>query len=91
MTPELPRAPMSEPWLIALHTAAMSSSAPSSSADDRLQGEGHVGAGVAVGHRVDVEPVDGLLVGREGVAVGLHHRSQVGGAQVIEGGHEGTS
>ena len=24
MTPELPRAPMSEPWLIALHVAAMS-------------------------------------------------------------------
>ena len=36
---------------------------PSSSSHDRLEGEGHVGAGVAVGHRVDVEPVDAGLVG----------------------------
>ena len=31
ITPELPRAPISEPWLIALHTAARSSPAVSSS------------------------------------------------------------
>ena len=32
MTPELPRAPISEPWLIALHVSSMASPAPSSSA-----------------------------------------------------------
>jgi hypothetical protein len=31
MTPELPRAPMSEPWLMAVHVDAMSGPAPSSS------------------------------------------------------------
>ena len=31
----------------------------------RLDGEEHVGAGVAVGHRVDVEGVDLLAGGRE--------------------------
>ena len=58
ITPELPRAPISEPWLIALQTSAMSASAPPSSAHHRLERERHVRAGVAVGHRVDVEPVE---------------------------------
>ena len=79
MTPELPRAPMSDPWLIALHTPAMSS-APSELGHHRLQGEGHVGAGVAVGHRVDVEPVEALLVGPQGVAVADHAGAQVLGS-----------
>ncbi len=32
ITPELPRAPMSDPWLMALHVAAMSGPAATSSA-----------------------------------------------------------
>ena len=75
ITPELPRAPMSEPWLMALQAAARSAPAPSSSVDDRLEGEGHVRAGVAVGHRVDVEPVDaGSWWARERVAVARRRR-----------------
>ena len=52
--------------------------------DHRLQGEGHVGPRVAVGHRVDVEAVDQLLVRPEGVAVGDHGRRQVIGPQSLE-------
>jgi len=36
ITPELPRAPMSEPWLMALHTAAMSSTPSSSATTDSI-------------------------------------------------------
>ena len=43
---------------MALQIAARSPPAPSSSLDHRLERERHVGAGVAVGHGVDVEPVD---------------------------------
>ncbi len=34
MTPEFPLAPISEPWAMALHTAARSSSSPSSDTTD---------------------------------------------------------
>ena len=54
---------------------ARSASAPSSSAHDRLEREGHVRAGVAVGHRVHVEPVDAVLVGPQGVPEAGHHRA----------------
>ena len=36
ITPELPRAPMSEPWLIALHTAAISAGPSSSATTDSI-------------------------------------------------------
>ena len=45
--------------------------------DDGLEGEGHVGAGVAVGHRVDVQAVDVGLVEPEGISVAPHDRAQV--------------
>jgi hypothetical protein len=48
--------------------------------DHRFQGQGHVRARVAVGHRVDVEPVEPLLMAAQQVAVGDH-----GGAQVLRG------
>ncbi len=56
-------------------------------ADHGLEGEGHVGAGVAVRHRVDVQSVDVALVQPEGVPVAPHHRAQVVGAQGRRGGH----
>ena len=67
MTPELPRAPMSEPRLIAWQTSSIDVGVGERGAD-RLERERHVGAGVAVGDRVDVEPVQLLLVRADGVA-----------------------
>ena len=56
---------MSEPWATALQTSAISALGPEALelGRDRVEGEGHVGAGVAVGHGVDVQPVDDFLVG----------------------------
>ena len=74
MTPELPRAPISEPWAMARQVASRSGDVEAGElVGHRLEGEGHVGAGVAVGHRVDVEPVDQLLVGAEPVPVRGDH------------------
>jgi hypothetical protein len=53
----------------------------------RGQREGHVRAGVAVGHGVDVELVDALLVGVERVAVPQHHGPQVLGAEARQRRH----
>ena len=47
---------------------------------DGVQRAGHVGAGVAVGHRVDVEPVQGLLVVAHEVAEHGEH-----GAEGVDG------
>ena len=44
----------------------------------RLQGQRHVRAGVAVGHRVDVQGVERLLVEPQDVPVGRHRRREVG-------------
>jgi hypothetical protein len=49
----------------------------------RLQGQGHVGAGVAVGDRVDVEPVEPLPVPAQQVSVGDHGGAQVLGGQLL--------
>ena len=65
ITPLLPRAPMSEPWAMALHTDAMSGRVgvdPVEFFDDRTQRERHVGTGVAIGHRVHVEVVHRLTM-----------------------------
>ena len=68
MTPEFPRAPISEPWAMARQVASRSGeSRVVELVGHRLHGEGHVGAGVAVGDRVDVEAVDQLLVGAQPV------------------------
>ena len=64
---------------------------PASSADHGLEGEGHVGARVAVGHRVDVEPVDVGLVQPERVPVAPHDGAQVVGAEGRRGGHGGDA
>jgi hypothetical protein len=56
---------------------------------DRLEGERHVGAGVAVGHRVDVEAVDVRLVGPQRVAVLAHRVAQGDGVESVEHGHDG--
>ena len=53
--------------------------------DHRFEGEGHVGAGVAVGHRVDVERVQLVLVGAQGVAVRGHDPPQVAPAPASAG------
>ena len=45
--------------------------------DDRADGERHVGAGIAVGNGVDVELVDGVLVGRERFAVADEYGAEV--------------
>ena len=52
-----------------------------------LEREGHVGPGVPVGHRVDVQPVDVGLVQPECVAVPPHDGAQVVGAEGRRGGH----
>ena len=54
----------------------------------RLQRQRHVGPGVAVGDRIDVQPVDRLLMGPQGVPVGHHHRSQVVGSEALERPHK---
>ena len=45
--------------------------------DDGFERERHVGAGVAVGHRVDVEAVQLFLVVAQHVAVGGDHAAQI--------------
>ena len=73
MTPELPRAPISDPWAMALQVAAQIGRLEAGQlVRHRLEGQGHVGARVAVGHRVDVETVDDLLMGAQPVAEGGH-------------------
>ncbi len=50
---------------------------------DRFQRQGHVGPGVAVGHRVDVEAVEGGPVRYQRVAVGADDAGQVDGRQAL--------
>ncbi len=90
MTPELPRAPISEPRLIAWQTSAIDSDCCSSCAD-RFERERHVGAGVAVGDRVDVEPVQLLLVRAERVAEPQQGLAQVRCAQAVQRRHRGQT
>ena len=100
MTPEFPRAPISEPWAMALHTAAMSGPSDGRLAagpevgvvqvgqalelgqlgHHRLHGEGHVGPRVPVGDGIDVQPVDGVLVEAQDMAVGGQGPRHVGSA-----------
>ena len=48
---------------------------------NRSQGEGHVGSGVAIGHGIDVQPVDGLSVSGQGIGVSPDERPEVIGGQ----------
>ena len=59
------------------HVASGAGGTASISAATASQRQGHVGAGVAVGHRVDVEPVEGGPVRDQGVAIGAHDRGEV--------------
>src|SRR4051794_3796177 len=54
----------------------------------RLEGQGHVRARVAVGHGVDVEAVDRVLMGPEDVAIAAHDGTQFGGTEAFEHGHD---
>ena len=60
MTPELPRAPISEPCVTAWQTSASGGVGGQlrELGEDGVHRERHVRAGVAVGHGEDVEPVD---------------------------------
>ena len=49
----------------------------------RFQGERHIGAGIAVGNRVDIQLVDDVAVHAEGVSEPLHSGSQSLGAQAV--------
>ena len=80
MTPELPRAPMSEPLVTAAATDGMSVDvALLELLDHGAHGERHVGARVAVRDRVDVEVVDELALSLDGGERGLDD-SDGGGA-----------
>ena len=59
--------------------------------DDRLEGQRHVRAGVAVGHRVDVQPVQRLLVDAERVPEAGDDPADVGRAELVESRHVGAS
>ena len=89
---------MSEPCGIAVHTAPFRGGVGVGVGavelpDHRLEGERHVGAGVAVGHGVDVEAVQLVLVGAECVAIGGDDATQVGGTERLEDAHgwDGTA
>ena len=55
--------------------------------DHRVERPAHVRAGVAVGHRVDVQGVDRGGMCHEGVAEGRDDLPQVGGVETVEGRH----
>ena len=56
---------------------------------DGVERAGHVGAGVAVGHGIDVEAVEPRGVGPDGVAVRRDRVADGEHAQPLEGGHAG--
>ncbi len=88
MTPELPRAPISEPWAMARRWLRGPLSARAVElGGHRLEGEGHVRAGVAVGHGVDVEAVDELLMAAQAVPEGADDAAEPGRIQGVEGDH----
>ena len=91
MTPELPRAPISAPKLMAAATRSAGwpavASASSSAALHRRE---HVRAGVAVGDRVDVERVD-LVDVRLEVRDGGAERGEEPRAVARAAGHQATS
>ena len=88
ITPELPRAPISEPRLMAWHTAAMSSAVDGGDrVAHRIERERHVRAGVAVGHRIHIEAIDPLFVRFQGVTKPFHDRDEVRRRQTGQGRH----
>ena len=54
---------------------------------NRFEGESHVGAGVSVGYRVDIEPVQLLLVRPQRVAVAQNDLAQVRSVKALQCGH----
>ncbi len=55
--------------------------------DDGLEGQRHVRTRVPVGYRIDVEPVDVLLMEPESVPIALHDGAEIGRAEGRRGGH----
>ena len=55
----------------------------------RLERQRHVGTGIAVGNRVDIQPVDDLLMASEEVAVDPHQGPYRGGIESFVGRHRG--
>ena len=78
MTPELPRAPIKRTVGDGLadlgHLGVVGQGAQFGG--DRLDGERHIGPGVAVGHRVDVQAIDDVLMGTQQIRVGGDRRTQ---------------
>ena len=68
MTPELPRAPINEPWAIAVHTSSMAVASPTSAHTDSSVSAMFVPVSPS-GHRVHVEAVQLLLMVAERLAV----------------------
>jgi hypothetical protein len=58
---------------------------------DRGQREGHVAPGIAIGHRVDVEAVDAVLVRLEGVSECGDDEPEIVGTEALERGHGGAA
>ena len=87
ITPELPRAPISEPWLKLVATASRSSWVPRPRPRlvqlDGLDSQRHVGPGVPVGDGVHVEAVESGPVLRQRVAIDAHNTSQVSGREAV--------
>ncbi|CAB4608633.1 unannotated protein [freshwater metagenome] len=54
---------------------------------DRGEGERHVRAGVPIGYRVDIEPVDGLAVSRQSIGIAPDCLPEVIGGEAIERSH----
>ena len=55
--------------------------------DDRFNRQGHVCAGVTVGHGVDIEAVNYLFVGSQQVGKGADYSAEVSGRQCRWIGH----
>ena len=92
ITPLLPRAPISEPWLMASHVGVeVALGRVVHLGDDGVERARHVGAGVAVGHRVDVEAVEAAGVGAHRVAERRDDVAQGTRIEPFQGGHEPTS
>ena len=87
ITPLLPRAPISEPWLMASHVAVeIVGGRRLHLGHDRVECAGHVRAGVAVGNRVHVETVESAGVRPHRVTEGADGVAKGGGVQPFECG-----
>ena len=90
ITPELPRAPIER--AVGDRLAHLGHRLGRAELlDHRLEREGHVRAGVAVGHRVDVQPVQRLLMDAQRIPEAGDDLTDVGRAELVESRHVGAS